>query len=102
MRWKRVIAFSVPLLMIAGGLVVWQAGVPRFGAKAAVNDKGPPLVPVTATTASTRDMPVYVEGLGSVQAFNTVAVKTRVDGQIVQVFFHEGQEVKAGEPLFQI
>jgi multidrug efflux system membrane fusion protein len=47
-------------------------------------------------------MPVYVEGLGSVQAFNTVSVKTRVDGQIVRVFFREGQEVKVGDSLFQI
>jgi len=102
MRWKRVIVVTVPLLVIVGGVVAWHAGVPGFGAKAAVNAKAPPDIPVTATTASTRDMPVYVEGLGSVQAFNTVAVKSRVDGQIVQVFFHEGQEVKAGDSLFQI
>jgi membrane fusion protein, multidrug efflux system len=102
MRWKRAIAIAVPLLVIVGGVLVWRAGVPGFAAKAAVSDKGPPAVPVTATTVSLRNMPVYVEGLGSVQAFNTVAVKARVDGQIVKVFFHEGQEVKAGDPLFQI
>lgn len=102
MRWKRVIGFSVPFIVVVGGLMAWHGGVPGFGAKAAVNPKGPPVVPVTATTASTRNMPVYVEGLGSVQAFNTVAVKTRVDGQIVKVFFREGQEVKAGDSLFQI
>jgi multidrug efflux system membrane fusion protein len=53
-------------------------------------------------TAEARDVPVYVEGLGTVQAFNTVSVKTRVDGQIVKVFFREGQEVKTGDSLFQI
>jgi multidrug efflux system membrane fusion protein len=100
MRWKRAIVVSVPLILIVGGLFVWRAGVPGFGAKAAVN--GPPPIPVTTGTASTRNVPVYIEGLGSVQAFNTVSVKTRVDGQIVQVFFREGQEVKAGESLFQI
>ena len=57
---------------------------------------------MTAGTAEARNVPVYVEGLGTVQAFNTVAVKTRVDGQIVKVFFREGQEVKAGDSLFQI
>ncbi len=102
MRWKRAFVVSVPLILIVGGLFVWRAGVPGFGAKAAVNDKGPPPVPVTAVAASIRNMPVYVEGLGSVQAFNTVAVKTRVDGYIVHVFFREGQEVKAGDLLFQI
>ena len=102
MRWKRAIVLSVPILVIIGGLVVWRGGVPGFGAKAAVSDKGPPPVPVTVGAASLRNMPVYVEGLGSVQAFNTVSVKSRVDGQIVQVFFREGQEVKVGDSLFQI
>lgn len=59
-------------------------------------------IPVTAGTAETRNVPVYVEGLGTVQAFNMVSVKTRVDGQITKVFFKEGQDVKVGDPLFQI
>ena len=63
---------------------------------------GPPAVPVTAGVAEARDMPVYVHGIGSVQAFNTVAVKSRADGQIVKVDFTEGQEVKAGDLLFEI
>ena len=61
-----------------------------------------PAVPVTAGTAESRDMPVYVRGIGTVQAYNMVTVKTRVDGQIVKVDFTEGQEVKAGDPLFEI
>jgi len=62
----------------------------------------PPVVPVTAEQATTRDMPVYVRGIGTVQAYNTVAIKSRVDGQIVKVDFTEGQEVKAGDLLFEI
>jgi multidrug efflux system membrane fusion protein len=61
-----------------------------------------PSVPVTAGVAETRDMPVYVRGMGTVQAYNAVTVKSRVDGQIVKVDFTEGQEVKAGDPLFEI
>jgi membrane fusion protein, multidrug efflux system len=102
MRWKRAIAFTVPLVVIVGAVAAWQAGALRFGAEAAATNKAPPPVPVTAATASARDMPVYVEGLGSVQAFNTVAVKARVDGQIVRVFFREGQEVSVGDSLFQV
>jgi multidrug efflux system membrane fusion protein len=67
--------------------------------------KGPPpqvAIPVTEGKVETKDMPVYVRGIGTVQAFNTVAIKSRVDGQITQVLFDEGQEVKAGDPLFQI
>jgi len=58
--------------------------------------------PVTAAAATARDMPVYVRGLGSVQAYNSVTVKSRVDGAIVKVDFTEGQEVKAGDLLFEI
>src|SRR5689334_15881724 len=59
-------------------------------------------VPVLATAASARDFPIIIRGLGSVQAFNTVTVKSRVDGQITQVAFQEGQHVKAGDVLMQI
>ena len=61
-----------------------------------------PLIPVVAGSAEARDMPVFIRGIGTVQAYNSVAVHTRVDGQIVKVLFTEGQEVAAGDPLFQI
>src|SRR5437868_3820943 len=52
--------------------------------------------------AWTVPMPVFLNGIGTVQAFNMVTIKSRVDGQIVRVDFTEGQEVKAGAPLIQI
>ena len=61
-----------------------------------------PQVPVTAATATKKDVPVLVRGLGTVQAFKTVTIKARVDGQIVKVDFKEGQDVTAGTQLFQI
>jgi multidrug efflux system membrane fusion protein len=61
-----------------------------------------PTIPVTAGVVDAKDMPVLVHGIGTVQAFKTVVVKTRVDGQIMKVAFEEGQEVKIGDPLFQI
>jgi multidrug efflux system membrane fusion protein len=59
-------------------------------------------VPVVAALARKGDMPVYLDGLGSVTAFNTVTLKTRVDGEIVKVAFTEGQFVKKDELLVEI
>ena len=59
-------------------------------------------VPVTAGTVEAKDMPLFLSGIGTVQAFNMVTIKSRVDGQIVKVNFREGQEVDAGDPLIQI
>ena len=56
-------------------------------------------VPVSVSTAERRDMPYYLTGLGSVTAFYTVTVKSRVDGELVQVNFKEGQFVNKGELL---
>lgn len=70
-----------------------------------LSKKAPPpqaAIPVTQGKVVAKDMPIYVRGIGTVQAFNTVTIKSRVDGQITQVNFTEGQEVKAGDPLFQI
>jgi multidrug efflux system membrane fusion protein len=60
---------------------------------------GPPAIPVGVAQAQVKDMPVYLTGLGSVQAFNAVSVKSRVDGQLVQVAFKEGQQVNKGALL---
>src|SRR5207248_2396052 len=56
-------------------------------------------VPVVAGKVGQKDVPIYLDGLGTVQAFNTVTVHTRVDGQLQQVLFSEGQDVKAGDLL---
>jgi multidrug efflux system membrane fusion protein len=61
-----------------------------------------PGVPVTAGTVALADVPVFLNAIGAVQAYNMVTIKSRVDGQIVQVAFTEGQDVKAGTPLLQI
>jgi membrane fusion protein, multidrug efflux system len=57
------------------------------------------VVPVAVATAVRRDVPVYLKGLGTVTASNTVSVKSRVDGQLAQINFKEGQHVNQGELL---
>jgi membrane fusion protein, multidrug efflux system len=61
--------------------------------------RGPMAISVSVAKAETRDVPVYLQGLGSVEAFNTVVVKSRIDGQLVEIHFTEGQEVNKGDLL---
>ena len=61
-----------------------------------------PAVPVKIAPVEKADFPVYLTGLGTVQGFNTVLVRTRVDGQIVRIAFKEGQFVKEGDTLVEI
>jgi len=63
---------------------------------------GPRSVSVAVATVQRQDVPVYLAGLGSVTAFNTANIKSRVDGQIMKVNFQEGQTVKEGELLIEI
>jgi multidrug efflux system membrane fusion protein len=62
----------------------------------------PPAIPVLAVAARSGDLPVYLPGLGTVTAFNTVIVKSRVDGQLTQVAFKEGQNVNKGDLLGEV
>jgi len=92
-------AFLVIGLIVAGYIVIDQMGRDRARAAAA---RPTPAIPVTVTTAETKDVPIIVRGIGTVQAYKSVVIKTRVDGQIVKVAFEEGQFVHAGDLLFQI
>jgi multidrug efflux system membrane fusion protein len=79
------------------------AGAPQ-GAKGGRPGQGMPVqaVPVVVATAQRGDLPVYFNGLGTVTAFNTVTVRSRVDGQIVKINFTEGQTVHQGDALVEI
>lgn len=62
----------------------------------------PPSVPVVATSAGQRDVPIYYDALGTVMAFNTVSIRAQVTGQIVSIDFRQGQDVKKGDLLAKI
>ena len=64
--------------------------------------QGPAPILVSVAPVKRADYPVFLESLGQVQAYNTVTVRARVDGQIVKIAFEEGQMVKAGDLLAQI
>ena len=59
-------------------------------------------VPVTAAAAQQKDVPIMLEGLGTVQALNTITVRAQVDGLLVEIAFREGQQVREGDVLARI
>ena len=89
---------SVAALVLLLGIT----GCNSASTKSAQAGGGPPAIPVAVAPAEQKDFPVYLSGLGSVQASNTVSLKSRVDGQIVQIAFREGQTVKQGDLLLVI
>ena len=79
-----------------------QANGATVAAEGAAASDASQAVPVVVATAHRGNLPVYFDGLGTVTAFNTVLVKSRVDGQIVKINFTEGQYVKQGDALVEI
>ncbi len=98
-RWKLLFAIIAALII---GVLAWRwlhRGAPAAGDRAG-NDAGP--VPVTVVAATTRDVPVYVNALGTVQALNTVTVNAQVSGQLNALHFDEGQEIGKGALIAEI
>jgi multidrug efflux system membrane fusion protein len=99
-RWRRWIVVGVAVLVVGG--LLWRLsgrGVPG-GGKSAVAEVRP--VPVAVATVVQKDVPIFLEGLGSVTALATVTVRSQVDGRLDKVSFVEGQRVKKGEVIAQI
>ncbi len=64
--------------------------------------KGAIIVPVAVSSAVEKTVPVQLNAIGNIQAYSTVAIKAQVGGELIRVHFNEGQDVKQGDPLFQI
>jgi membrane fusion protein, multidrug efflux system len=101
---RRVVLGVILLLAIIGTFVLLRrrARIASEAAAAAAHAATDRVIPVLTANATRRDVPVWLEGLGSVSAFYTVTVRTLVDGRIDQLFFTEGQHVNKGDPLMQI
>jgi multidrug efflux system membrane fusion protein len=102
MRHRSIWLTTAILVVAASGLAWYVVHQPAKSAPGQTPSAVVPAVPVTAGLAETKNIPVYLTGLGTVQAFNTVVVKVRVDGQLDKVAFTEGQDVNAGDLLAQI
>ncbi|MBI2960635.1 MAG: efflux RND transporter periplasmic adaptor subunit [Betaproteobacteria bacterium] len=93
---------SAGLIVAAGALLAYFFGADIRAQDAKPAARAPAAVPVSVATATQEDVAVRLRVIGNAEPYATVAVKARVDGQIVEVGFKEGQEVRQGEMLFRI
>jgi multidrug efflux system membrane fusion protein len=106
MSRSRTIRWTLLVVAIAAlGFLGWQRFHGENHPTLADAQKAAPArtaVPVKIASVEKADFPIYLTGLGTVQGFNTVVVRTRVDGQINKIAFQEGQFVKQGDTLVEI
>ncbi len=128
MSAKRAILFSLLAIAIAGGGLYVYMGPPKSALEAKANTaqpaggaaqvgkgdsgktgaakggagKGSGVVPVSVAAVTQENVPFKLQAIGNVEALSTVSVKARVDGQIIEVGFKEGDEVRKGGVLFRI
>ncbi len=100
MSARRALIIAVIAAAAALGAAVMVSA--RLGQPSRGAAKAAAAVPVSVAPVVVKDVPVRVTAIGNVEPYNSVAVKARVDGQIVQVRFNEGDRVKKGDVLFQI
>ena len=99
---KRIFSFGAAIIAIVGlalGAYFINDGRAKDRSSAKKEARG---VPVTVATVLQQTMPVRLRSIGNVEAYSSVAIKARVDGQIMAVNFREGQPVRKGEVLFRI
>jgi multidrug efflux system membrane fusion protein len=98
-RWSML---GLCLLVLAGiAYAIWFWPANSTSQTARDRNANQP-IPVVVSAAEQKDVPIYLDGLGTVQAYNTVTVRAMVDGPLVAVNFVEGQDVKKGDLLAQI
>jgi len=101
--FMRVVRWVLLLGLLIGGLVVWKIRSAGAGTESPTGRgvvRGP--VPVVTSRVEQRDFPVYLNALGTVKAYNSVTIRARVDGELQQIYFQEGQDVQKGDLLAQI
>lgn len=98
--WRFILFGGVGLAVIAVLLFAYLGTEIRANERR--GSKGPPPIPVTVVQAALETVPVRIQAIGNVEAYATVSLRARVDGQIVEAGFKEGQEVRKGQTLFRL
>jgi multidrug efflux system membrane fusion protein len=100
---RRIVSITVTLVILGGlGYIGWTAMQQKQTAGRGAGMPRDLPVPVLAATPRIQDVPVYLDGVGSVRALNNVVVRAQVDGKLISVNFTEGQDVKKGDVLGEI
>src|SRR6266851_1705338 len=99
MRRKIVIVTAVLIVVLAGGGFAFMHA---FASKKSAAPPASPPVPIVAGVVARHDVPIYLTGVGTVIAYNTVVVRSQIQGQLVSINFTEGQTVHTGDLLAQI
>jgi multidrug efflux system membrane fusion protein len=100
---RRTVSITITLLILGGlGYIGWQAFQQKQQTAGGRGQRPDLTVPVLAATPRVQDVPVYLDGVGSVRALNTVTVRSQVDGKLITVNFTEGQDVKKGDVVGEI
>jgi len=90
-------------LVLSLCLVLWLGGCSQHDGRTTANKRGLLLpTPVTVAQAQMRDIPIEVRQIGSVEPVAVIAVKAQISGELNQVFFKEGEDIKKGQELFEI
>ena len=98
-RTPIILTLAAIAALTGGGFYFWRE---RGVAESAAPPAPPPAVPVVAGVVSSGNVPIYLRGVGTVIAYNTVVVRSQIQGQITQIAFTEGQAVHTGDLLAQI
>jgi len=100
---KRMVSLTITLVIVGGlGYIGWLAWQQKQASNRGAGARPDLPVPVLAATPRMQDVPVYLDGVGSVRALNNVIVRAQVDGKLIAVKFVEGQDVKKGDVLGEI
>src|ERR1700736_5864221 len=100
---SRMVSLFITLLILGGlGYIGWTVFQQKQVTKAGPGARPDLPVPVLAATPRIQDVPVYLDGVGTVRALNTVTVRAQVDGKLIAVNFTEGQDVKKGDVIGEI
>jgi membrane fusion protein, multidrug efflux system len=98
-RGVAILATAFVVVLAVAGLVLTHG---RARERASTPPPAPSAVPVVASAVRSGDVPIYLRGIGTVIAYNTVVIRSQIQGQITNITFNEGQTVKVGDTLAEI